>query len=387
MAKMFRTAVLAVSAGILLAACATGATEKSAGRLIADVAVAGSSTSAVPGTNGAVGGPTTTTRAVAEKSTTTTTQVARFGGTFDDPIAAGEWVTVGGVEVAVISVDRDAVDVVLEENSFNDLPGPGKRFVMWQVALANRSDTDLATFGAVSFTVVGDLAVSYEVFDANCGVVPDPLDQFRTVFPGGSLVGNLCWEVADEDVESLRLIVDEFGFSNDRAVIGQPLVGEVFEVTYPVPVPPDTTGGPGTRGNPLAVSDTVIVGTWEITITGFNPDATAVVLAENQYNDPPAAGRVFVTVGVSAKYVGQDSDSLFAGVDFRGVGNSAVSYSFEDWCGVIPDDLDTFSEVFPGGKISGDLCWSVDERDVESLLIYMFESFSFDSPRIFVELS
>ncbi|MCH7669697.1 MAG: hypothetical protein IIC71_10955 [Acidobacteria bacterium] len=394
MAKMFRIAVVALVAGVLLVgACATAGSEKSTGKVKPDVVVAGSSTSVVPAAGEDIGDPTTTN--AVETSTTvnavatpaTTTEGATFAGTFDDPAAAGEWIRVGGVEVVVTAVDRDAADVVLEENLFNDPPSTGTRFVMWLIGFANTSDTELSVFEAVSFTVVGDSAVAYEAFDAYCGVVPDSLDQFRTVFPGGSFSGNLCWEVAEADVESLRLIVDEFGFSNDRAVLGQPPVGEALKVTYPVPVPPDATGERGSRGNPLALGDTVVVGDWEISILAFDPDATTIVLAENQFNTPPPSGRTFVTLRVSATYVGQDSDILLAGVDFRGVGDLALSYGPEDTCGVVPDDLDTISEVFPGGEITGNLCWSVDERDVESLLLYMFESFSFGSDYLFVDLS
>ncbi len=384
MTSIYRTAVVAILAGVLLGACATANSEKSVGKPIADITVAGSSTSAVPGVSDTGGGPTTTAAGV---KPTTTTAVARSVGTFDDPVAAGEWTEVGDVEVVVVAVNQDAADLVLEENLYNDPPAPGNRFVLWQIVIANMSDTELAAFGAVSFSVVGDSAVAYAAFDATCGVVPDSLDTFRTLFPGGSLAGSLCWEVAEQDVASLKLIVDEFAFSGARTVIAQPGVGETFEVTYPAPVLPDTTGAPGSRGNPLAIGDTVGIGDWEITITGFNPDATASVLAENQFNDPPADGHKFVTVGVSAEYVGQDSDSLFAGVDFGAVGDLAVSLTSEEYCGVIPNGLDTFSEAFPGGVVAGDLCWEVDERDIGSLLVYMSESFSFDSVKVFVELS
>ena len=59
----------------------------------------------------------------------------------------------------------------------------------------------------VSLSAVGDLGVAYS-FDASCGVIPDSLDVFDAVFPGGTVTGHLCWAIADADADGLLLIVD-----------------------------------------------------------------------------------------------------------------------------------------------------------------------------------
>jgi len=45
---------------------------------------------------------------------------------------------------------------------------------------------------------------------------------------------------------------------------------------------------------------------------------------------------------------------------------------------VIPNSIDDAGETFPGGTISGDVCWRVASDDVGSLVMIMEESFTFD---------
>ena len=50
-------------------------------------------------------------------------------------------------------------------------------------------------------------------------------------------------------------------------------------------------------------------------------------------------------------------------------GSSVTRTMFTDSCGVVPDELPD-PEVFAGGVITGNLCWSVLTTDVPSLLLY-----------------
>ncbi|MCY4085962.1 MAG: hypothetical protein OXG37_03525 [Actinomycetia bacterium] len=98
-------------------------------------------------------------------------------------------------------------------------------------------------------------------------------------------------------------------------------------------------------------------------------------MAENQFNDPPEAGRQFFIANITATYTGPGSDS-FWDARLEAVGPSAVAYtSFRDSCGVIPDDFD-LSTVFTGGTVTGNICWSVRATDAASLV--MFDDDAFD---------
>ncbi len=369
-----------VALGIVMFAVAACTAESTESTVAGSAAPEASTTSVVSESS-----TTTTTAATTTAPSTTTTTTMAVGGTFEDPVDPGVWARVGGVDVVVLAVDTDVADEVLDENQFNDPPAEGNRFVMWRVAVANAGEEVTASLGEVSFSVVGPSAVAYDAF-AGCGVLPDGLDMFRDVFPGGSLEGNVCWEVSEDDAESLVLLADEFSFTGERVVFAAADSATPIEVAYPTPVPPDPDGPSGSRGNPNPLGDTVTIGDWDVSVTGMVEDATDAVLAENQFNDPPAEDHQFVIVGIDATYTGTDSDTLGFSVSFNAVGPLAVSYTGEDSCGVIPDGVDSFAEVFSGGTVTGNLCWSVRSDEVDDLVMYLRESISFDDTTVFVGL-
>ena len=118
------------------------------------------------------------------------------------------------------------------------------------------------------------------------------------------------------------------------------------------------------------------------------PNATRMVIAESQFNDPPKAGRQFLIARVRASYRGpKGSDTFDGGFRLRAVGRSNVSYtSFEDSCGVTPDEDALDKEVFRGGTVEGNVCWSVKRSDVGSLVAYDDGGWSFNAQRPYFKL-
>jgi len=373
---MRRILMVAVAAVLAVSACSSGSSDTTAADTVSTV------TTAAPTSTSEA---TTTTTATTTTAATTTTTVAAAAGTMDDPVPAGTWARVGAVDVVVLANEPDATELVLAENEFNTAPEPGNRFVMWRVAVANAGEQTTPLLAEVSFAVAGPSTVVYNT-SANCGVIPDQLDEFRDVFPGGTVEGNLCWEVADEDAESLVLLVDEFAFSSERIVFASAGTNVPLAVDYPTPVPPETGGPVGTRGNPYPIGDTISVGEWDITVTDVAEDATADVLAENSFNEVPADGRQFFMVGIEATYNGAASDFLFASTSLSTVGPLAVAYTGEDTCGVVPGEIEVFSEVFPGGTVAGKLCWSVRSEDADGLVLYVQEAVTLDGEPVFFDL-
>ena len=78
---------------------------------------------------------------------------------------------------------------------------------------------------------------------------------------------------------------------------------------------------------------------------------------------------------VRASFLGTGSSDFFE-VTVRTVGQSAVAYS--GGCGVVPDSLDRFTEVFEGGTIEGNLCWNIVASDAPSLVMFADLLFVFD---------
>jgi hypothetical protein len=375
---MRRVLATATAALLVVAACSTESTDTT-------TAPPSSTETTAPDAPTTTAAPATTETPATTEAIATTTTEALADGTLDDPVPPGTWARIGAVEAAVLADIPNATDLVLAENEFNESPAPGNRFVIWRVAVANAGEDATPLLSELSFSVVGPSAVAYDS-SAYCGVIPDEFDQFRDVFSGGTVEGNLCWEVADDDADDLLLLVDEFGFSNDRVVFAAAGTEIPLEAEYPTPVAPTLDGPVGSRGNPHPPGTPVPVGEWDIKVAGVIEDATAEVLAENSFNEAPADGRQFTIVGIEATYRGGESDILFASTSFNVVGPLAVSYTGEDACGVIPGELDAFSEVFPGGTIAGNLCWSVRSEDVDGLVFYSQESFTSDGEPAFLGL-
>jgi Divergent InlB B-repeat domain len=147
----------------------------------------------------------------------------------------------------------------------------------------------------------------------------------------------------------------------------------------PAPHPPAI----GTRTNPLPLGAPVDIKfsfsneQWRLRIVSTQPDATAAVLAENQFNDPPAPGRQFFIVTVAVDYV-SGAQAWNPGIRVAGqlmaVGPSNVVYSTfgsTSRCGVIPDDITDKGDLLPSGSMTGNICWQVPSAEVVSLLAFI----------------
>lgn len=134
---------------------------------------------------------------------------------------------------------------------------------------------------------------------------------------------------------------------------------------------PETTPEPepelGTRENPAEVeSDEAFfgVGDEKITVTlgAANWDATSVVLGENEYQDPPADGSVFVIVPVTVGYSGPDSVLPWIDLDVTFLADNGRSY--EDTFAIIPDDLMDVADIYDGGTATGNVLFELPADQV-----------------------
>ncbi len=124
-------------------------------------------------------------------------------------------------------------------------------------------------------------------------------------------------------------------------------------------------------GNPLKVGD------WIVVVNAVTPDATAAVLAANQFNDKPAAGSQYFMANISVTYDGTKEPARASSLTFKAVGAANTSYSTgSQYGGVPPKYLDTSTDVFKGGKLTGNISWAVATSDVASLMMYVSTSSS-----------
>lgn len=107
----------------------------------------------------------------------------------------------------------------------------------------------------------------------------------------------------------------------------------------------------------------------EIRALEITADAWSLILAENQFNDPPEQGNRFFMFRVEITI---PSDALQAvdvdDFDFELIGDDRVIYNYSDGCGIIPDELDR--ELFPGGSAEGNVCFEIPTTERGLILIY-----------------
>jgi hypothetical protein len=160
------------------------------------------------------------------------------------------------------------------------------------------------------------------------------------------------------------------------------------EQALPTPAAEAVAPGESSRDQPVPMGTAAKVGDWSIAVVAVTPDAWPIIQAENSFNDPPEPGHQFVMVTVSMTYEGMESADPGFDPSFKAVGASNVAYdTFSPGCGVVPQALSGAGEVFTGGTIEANVCFSVRSEDVASLNMYVEPLFSFDDARTWFALS
>jgi Ca2+-binding RTX toxin-like protein len=133
---------------------------------------------------------------------------AQPGTTRENPVPRGVTVTLGdGWQVRVDAVNPNATDAVLAENMFNDPPAPGKQFFIATLTATYSGAGSSRLDGSFRFRAVGASAVSYTTFNDSCGVIPNDMPDTE-VFTGGTISGNICWQVTSGDASTLVMYDD-----------------------------------------------------------------------------------------------------------------------------------------------------------------------------------
>jgi hypothetical protein len=142
-------------------------------------------------------------------------------------------------------------------------------------------------------------------------------------------------------------------------------------------------GATGDRAGPVlagAIAD--IGGGWRLQILNVNPDAAALIAAENSFNEPPPAGSTFTMITLALGYFGLDDPKSSFETTISAVGSANVELRAE--CGVIPQELDIFGEIFTGGVVTGNVCFVTTPADATSLQLYASGDI-FGSNQVFID--
>lgn len=144
-------------------------------------------------------------------------------------------------------------------------------------------------------------------------------------------------------------------------------------------------GATGDRASPVpagAIAD--IGGGWRLQILNVNPDAGALIAAENQFNEPPPAGSTLTMITLALGYYGLDDPKSSFETTISAVGSANVELVAA--CGVIPQELDIFGEIFSGGVMTGNVCFVTTPGDATKLQLYASGDL-FGSDQVFIDAS
>ena len=140
---------------------------------------------------------------------------------------------------------------------------------------------------------------------------------------------------------------------------------------------PSPTSAPEgySRNKPMPLNRAMpIQGNVSLRVVDVITNATPEVLNHSWLNDAPPTGFQYLIIVIE---VHNDSDSVvdpFFLTDLGLIGKTNVAYSqfdLDNMCGLeIPNSINYLTSIFPGGKLTGNICFSVQSSEVDSLVMY-----------------
>ncbi|NUQ87430.1 MAG: hypothetical protein HOQ43_03065 [Glycomyces artemisiae] len=145
----------------------------------------------------------------------------------------------------------------------------------------------------------------------------------------------------------------------------------------------DTATGDGLSPEaPLPAGSTVEIGDWTLSVGDVQLDATDAIMAENEFNTPPAEGNTLAMFTVDGTYNGTETGTLWLDAT---VGIWADGVMSENCTNIVPNDIIDATEVTAGATSTGSSCAEIP-ADAEQTLIYVQDVWSFDGTVYYIEI-
>jgi len=130
--------------------------------------------------------------------------------------------------------------------------------------------------------------------------------------------------------------------------------------------------GDGTRARPYplhALSPVRKTHGWYLRINKVVWNANQIILKESEQNHAPRPGKQYVLVNLTLAYRGQGRAAAINGLVFYAAARNNRTYDFQlDPCGLTPGLLDDLIKLGSGSSTTGNLCVTIDKRDLSTLL-------------------
>lgn len=139
------------------------------------------------------------------------------GSSRDEAAAIGESIEVGDLRITVLEADTDAASRLETLSEFPSTPVPGRRVVLIRLEvehIGSDRDETIQVYES-DYKITGSANVIYDSFgdDTSCGFLEDSLQG--EMFPGGSLEGNICFQVPENETDLLLVSEPSFSFDDE----------------------------------------------------------------------------------------------------------------------------------------------------------------------------
>ena len=293
-------------------------------------------------------------------------------GTQDSPVPAGQIADIGGDwRMQVLDVIPDAGEVIAASDEFYDAPPAGTTYMLVKIALGYFGMEDPKVGFEPDLAVLGSANIALDNFCL--ATVPDEVDFFNYVFSGGVLIGNACFIAPIDQAGTFQLFGKGDFFADEGVYLELATPAASVQPMAALAGPQPGAASSAARLAPAAIGVATAVGSdWQVTVNGPARDITAEVLAENQFNTPPPAGYHFVGIDMTYTYNGSASASP-ASVSIGSVGADNVQH--DGYCGLVPGEIDLYTDLFAGGSASGTRCLVVPD-DGSTLALFATADFN-----------
>jgi hypothetical protein len=137
------------------------------------------------------------------------------GASRSGAVAPGESVTSGDLRVTLLDVNFDAADAIIAADDFVDPPAAGNRYVLITVRVEHVGEDDESiSVSSGDFELTGSRNVVYDTFseESRCGFFSDEISG--EMFPGGSLEGDVCFQVPEVETDLILIASPFFSFDD-----------------------------------------------------------------------------------------------------------------------------------------------------------------------------
>lgn len=151
---------------------------------------------------------------------TPTPDYRNYGRSRSQPMPKGKPIEfTDGAAIIVEGVTENAIQIIKRHDAWTEPPPSGHQFLLVNIEVSNQSDEPIGIYMVNELSLVGKSNVSYEQIWDDCWTFPDEFDANKTIFPGGSLSGNICFTVKSSDIHSLVMYYETLNLIGDKQYV------------------------------------------------------------------------------------------------------------------------------------------------------------------------